>query len=115
MKIRDLTREWERSAKGRLTRTDYQVRLPLEDAARLAALQEMYPKRRVEDLITDLLGAALEELEASLPYRQGSEVIAEDELGDPMYDDAGPTPRYLELSRKHLQAMLDQDDAAKQS
>ncbi|SDT93643.1 pilin assembly protein [Halopseudomonas salegens] len=110
MKIRDLTREWERHAKGRVTRNTYAVHLPLEDAARLAALEEMYPKRRAEDLITDLLSAALEELEASLPYRQGSEVIAEDEQGDPMYEDAGPTPRYLELSRQHLQAMLDQED-----
>lgn len=112
MKIHELTHEWERSAKGRLTRNHYQVRLPLEDAARLAALQEMYPKRRVEDLITDLLGAALEELEASLPYRQGSVVVAEDELGDPIYDDTGPTPRYLELSRKHLQLMLVEDGNA---
>lgn len=112
MKIRDLTREWERSAKGRVTRDTYAVHLSLEDAARLAALEEMYPKRQAEDLITDLLSAALEELEASLPYRQGSEVIAEDELGDPIYADTGPTPRYLELSRQHLQAMLDEESNA---
>jgi len=57
--------------------------------------------------VTDLLGAALEELEASLPYRAGKEVIAVDEMGDPLYKDEGPTPRYLELSRKHLQELVE--------
>lgn len=108
MKIRELTQEWEHSAKGRVTQNDYQVRLPLEDAARLAALHEMYPKRSVEDLLTDLLSAALEDFEASLPYQAGDTVIAVDELGDPLYADAGPTPRYLELSRRHLKTLLEQ-------
>ncbi|HDZ56122.1 MAG TPA: pilin assembly protein [Pseudomonas xinjiangensis] len=108
MKIRELTQEWERTAKGRVTKNTYQVNLPLEDAARLAALHEMYPKRCVEDLITDLLATALEELEASLPYKRGEDVIAQDEMGDPLYNDAGPTPRYLELSRKHYQALAEQ-------
>ena len=80
----------------------------MEDAARLAALHEMYPKRSVEDLLTDLLSAALEEFEASLPYQAGEEIIAVDELGDPLYGDAGPTPRYLALSRLHLKALIEQ-------
>lgn len=108
MKIRDLTQEWERIAKGRVTRNSYQVRLTVEDAARLAALHEMYPRRCVEDLVTDLISSALEELEASLPYHKGDEVIAWDEMGDPLYSDAGPTPRYLELSRRHLQELIAQ-------
>ena len=107
MKIRELTQAWERTAKGRVTRDSYAVHLTLEDAARLEPLDEMYPKRQIEDIITDLLGAALEELEASLPYRAGKEVIAVDEMGDPLYKDEGPTPRYLELSRKHLQELVE--------
>jgi hypothetical protein len=106
MKIRELTQEWERTAKGRVTRNAYQVKLTVEDAARLAALHDMYPRRCIEDLITDLLSSALEELEASLPYRKGDKVIALDEMGDPLYSDIGPTPRYLELSRKHLQDLV---------
>lgn len=102
MKIRELAQEWERSAKGAVTHTTYQVQLPLEDAARLAALHEMYPRRHVEELITDLLSCAMEELEASLPYKAGDEVVALDEMGDPLYADAGMTPRFLELSKKYL-------------
>lgn len=102
MKIRELTQEWERSAKGAVTHNTYQVQLPLEDAARLAALHEMYPRRHVEELITDLLSCALEELEAGLPYKAGDEVVAVDEMGDPLYADTGLTPRFLELIKKHL-------------
>jgi len=32
----------------------------------------------------------------------GPQVIATDEQGDPIYEDIGPTPRFLELSRQHL-------------
>ncbi|MGE8454393.1 MAG: pilin assembly protein, partial [Pseudomonadales bacterium] len=50
----------------------------------------------------ELVAAALEELEASFPYVQGRQVIATDEEGDPLFEDIGPTPRFLSLSRRHL-------------
>ncbi|WP_271408956.1 pilin assembly protein [Pseudomonas sp. Q1-7] len=105
MKIRELAHHWEQNAKGRLTRSEYNVHLDLESAARLAALSEMYPKRSVEELIGELVGAALEELEASFPYVKGSQVVATDEQGDPLYEDIGPTPRFLALSRRYLQRL----------
>ncbi len=105
MKIRDLVREWERSASGRLTRETFALHLDTEDAARLAALGEMYPKRTREELLSELVSAALSELESAFPYIKGSRVIAEDEEGDPLFEDVGPTPRFLELTRKHMRAM----------
>ena len=113
MKIRELARHWEQNAKGRLTRNTYQIHLDLESAARLAALCEMYPKRNAEELLGELIGAALEELEASLPYVKGSKVVATDEQGDPLYEDIGPTPRFLALSRRYLQELSAQQDGAK--
>lgn len=110
MKIRELVRHWEQNAKGRLTRSPYQIHLDLEAAARLAALSEMYPKRSTEVLLGELIAAALEELEASLPYVKGSKVVATDEQGDPLYEDIGPTPRFLALSRKHLRELGEQLD-----
>jgi hypothetical protein len=110
MKIRELIRHWEKNAKGRLTHDRYQIQLDLEAAARLAALAEMYPKRQAEELLAELIGAALEELEAGLPYIKGSKVVATDEQGDPLYEDIGPTPRFLALSRKHLQDLVAQQD-----
>lgn len=105
MKIRDLVREWEKSAGGRLTQETYSIHLDAEDAARLAALAEMYPKRSAEELLSELVSAALGELEGSFPYVKGTRVVAEDEEGDPLFEDVGPTPRFLELTRKHLRAM----------
>jgi len=102
MKIRELAQHWEETAKGRLTKTGYSIHLDVEAAARLAALSEMYPKRHPEELLGELIGAALEELEASFPYIKGQQVIATDEEGDPLYEDIGPTPRFLALSRQHL-------------
>lgn len=107
MKIRELAKHWEDSAKGRLTDTGYAVHLDVEAAARLAAITEMYPKRTPQELLGELIAAALEELEASFPYVQGQHVVATDEEGDPLYEDVGPTPRFLALSRRFLQNLSD--------
>ena len=112
MRIRELAKHWEQNAKGHLTPTRYHIHLDVESAARLAALTEMYPKRQPQELLGELIGAALEELEASLPYVKGSQVVATDEQGDPLYEDIGPTPRFLALSRKYLQSLVQQQDSA---
>lgn len=103
--IDKLIRHWEESAGGRLTAEEYRVRLPMWDAARLLALAEMYPRRTLEELIADLLSAALDELGSAMPYMPGKLVVTEDEEGDPVYQDVGPTPRFLELSWEHMRAL----------
>lgn len=105
MKLRDLVESWEQSAGERRTRRYYEVRLSVHDAAKIAALAEMYPGRSEADLITDLLSVALDEVEAAFPYVQGQRVIAEDEQGDPVYEDGGLTPRFQALARKHLERL----------
>lgn len=105
MTFRDLLKRWERSATQPRTPKHYEVRLTVEDAAKLAALAEMYPGRSEEDLITDLLNAALDQVEATFPYVQGPRVVAEDEQGDPIYEDTGLTPRFQDLHRKHRQRL----------
>ena len=39
MKIRELAQQWEETAKGRLTKTEYAIHLDVEAAARLAAIR----------------------------------------------------------------------------
>jgi hypothetical protein len=113
MKIRELAQHWEENAKGRLTKTGYTIHLDVEAAARLAAITEMYPTRHPEELLGELIGAALEELEKSFPYVKGSTVVATDEEGDPLYEDIGPTPRFLALSRRHLHDLSAGNDKQK--
>ncbi len=105
MKIKELVQAWEQTAGGRIAARDYRLSLPVRDAARIAALAEMYPLRGESELIAELLSAALDELEAGMAYVAGPRVVAEDEEGNPVYEDIGPTPRFLALSRKHLQAL----------
>ena len=100
MRFKELLDDWRQTASGTRTASEYTVRLPVDDAARLHALAELFPGRTTEQLITDLLGAALHELAASMPYVPGKKVISTDEQGDPLYEDAGLTPRFEELTRK---------------
>jgi hypothetical protein len=101
VRFKELLDSWHANAAGARTTTEYSVRLPLDDAARLQALTEMFPGRTTEQLITDLLSAALLEVAASMPYVPGTKVISTDEQGDPVYEDTGQTPRFTELTRKY--------------
>lgn len=102
MKVPALLAQWESTAKGELTQEEYCVQLTVQDAARLKALAELYPRRSINNLITELLSAALDDVESSMPYVRGETVVATDEQGDPLYEDVGPTPRYLSLTQKYL-------------
>jgi len=104
--FKQLLDSWGEGAAAPRTARSYTVRLPVDDAARLGALAEMFPGRTPEQLITELLGAALQEVAAAMPYVAGTRVISTDEQGDPLYEDAGPTPRFIELTRKHRRALV---------
>jgi hypothetical protein len=99
--FKELLESWRESAAAPRTAKAYAVRLPVDDAARLGALADMFPGRTREQLITELLGAALKEVAAAMPYVPGKRVISTDEQGDPLYEDVGPTPRFMDLTRQH--------------
>jgi hypothetical protein len=101
VKFKELLDTWQQNAAGPRTATEYAVRLPVDDAARLHALVELFPGRTREQLITDLLSAALQEIAAAMPYVPGKKVISTDEQGDPVYEDAGITPRFAQLARQY--------------
>ena len=101
MSFKELLDSWRESAAAPRTARAYAVRLPLDEAAQLAALADMFPGRSPEQLISELLGVALQELAATMPYVAGKRVISTDEQGDPVYEDVGPTPRFMELARNH--------------
>lgn len=105
MKIRELLKHWSGTRQPRLTAETYAIHLPVEDAARIHAIAEMYPGVPEEDILRDLLGAALAELEAAMPYEPGTRIASEDDFGDPVFEDAGPTPRFLALTRKHKERL----------
>jgi hypothetical protein len=100
VKFKPLLDRWKTPPAPTLSAEEYAIRLPVEDAARLHALVELFPGRRMEEIITDLLHAGLDEIAAAMPYERGPRVISRDELGDPLYEDIGLTPRFVELTRQ---------------
>jgi hypothetical protein len=100
VKFKSLLDRWKRTATPQKTVQEYAIRLGLDDAARLHALAELFPGQPLEDILADLLRAALDEIGAAMPYERGPKVISQDDHGDPVYEDIGLTPRFVELSRK---------------
>src|SRR5208283_1855446 len=88
-----------------LTAKTYSIRLPLDDASRLHALTELFPGRTIEEIVTDLLHAGLDEIAAAMPYEPGPKIISRDDHDDPVYEDIGLTPRFVELTRKFKKSL----------
>ena len=97
MRIAELIQRWGTQRQPRTSVRPYTVHLPLRDAARVEALRVMYPGRSDSQLMADLISAALDELEVAMPYIPGNRIIAEDDYGDPIYEDLGPTPQFYSL------------------
>ena len=100
VKFKSLLDRWKKDPPPTLTARQYAVRLPLEDASRLQALTELFPGIEAEEIITDLLHAGLDEIAAAMPYEAGPAIISRDDHGDPVYEDVGLTPRFVELTRR---------------
>ena len=100
VKFKSLLDRWKKTAAPPKTVQEYSFRLAVDDAARLHALSELFPGQPVEGILSDLLRVSLEEISAAMPYERGSKVISSDEQGDPIYEDVGLTPRFVELTRK---------------
>lgn len=111
-RIRVLLDQWQKNAAKAYSAREYTLPLPLADAAHIEALAEIYPGRTSEQIIVELLSVALKDLEEAMPYVQGASVIARDEFGDPIYEDVGLTPKFEALSRKYLDRLQAETEAA---
>lgn len=74
MKVTDLPKHWEKQKEPVERTHDYNLRLPLEDAARIAALAELYPDRTESDILNDMVAAALDDLVRQSPLKDKLEV-----------------------------------------
>ena len=102
MTLKSLVTEWQNKAAAEIADEVFELKLSVEDAAKVDALSDMYPLRSREQIMSELLSAALAELEQSFPYVEGTDVIATDEYGEPVYKAVGPTPEFLDLTKKHF-------------
>ncbi len=100
MRIQQLLEKWDQQTEGYQNLKEYKLRLPRYELAKIYALKEMYPGKKEDELIAELLITALHALEETFPYIPGDRVVAEDDNGDPLFEDIGLTPRFLELTRR---------------
>ena len=105
MKFKPLLDRWKKEPLPVRTAKEYSMRLDLDDAARLHALAELFPGQPIEAIVTDLLHAAIDEIAAAMPYERGPKVISRDDHGDPVYEDIGMTPRFVELTRRFKKSL----------
>jgi hypothetical protein len=105
VKFKPLLDRWRKEAAPARTAKEYAIRLSVDDAARLHALVELFPGRTIEQIISDLLQAGLDEIAAAMPYERGPKIISRDDHGDPVYEDIGLTPRFVELTRKFKKSL----------
>ena len=115
MKFKPLLDHWRKDAVPARTAKEYAVRLTTDDAARLHALAELFPGRSIEEIVTDLLHAGLDEIAAAMPYEPGPQVISRDDHGDPVYEDIGLTPRFVALTRRFKKTLETQPAHASQA
>jgi hypothetical protein len=102
MKIRQLVNHWKNTITNDSPKTSLQVQIPIHDAARLAALADLFPALRYDEVVAELLHSALDEAQEAFPYVQGVKQTGEDEFGNPIYADDGYTPKFLALMKTHL-------------
>lgn len=107
MTFKALLDNWAAATEPVKTSTTYAIHLTVEDAAKIHALADLFSGIDRERVITDLLSVALQQLEAAIPYEPGDQVIREDDFGDPVYEDTGLTPKFLELVKQHHAALTD--------
>jgi hypothetical protein len=105
VKFKPLLDRWKKDAVPVRTVKEYPIRLDLDDASRLHALAALFPGQPIEAIIADLLRAGLDEIAAAMPYERGPKVISRDDQGDPVYEDIGLTPRFVELTRKFKKSL----------
>jgi hypothetical protein len=101
MTFKSLLEAWAAEKEPARTSETYAIHLRTEDAARVHALADLFPGITHERVLSDLLSAAIEQVEAAIPYVPGDKVIREDEFGDPVYEDKGLTPQFLDLVKKY--------------
>ena len=104
-RVKQLLNEWAEQSQARPRVKSIPVKLTMLDYARIRALTEIFPDRNEEQILSELVTAILDEIEEALPYIPGDTVVAEDEFGDPVYEDVGLNRKFEQLKEKYSKSM----------
>lgn len=98
MKASDLVTIWSAPDNSRLTTKQFSFRLPVHVAAKLAALEALYPTRSRTQLVGDLLAAAIDDIEKKLPSFAGKPFGVDPDSGEDLFEATGPVATYRKLA-----------------
>jgi hypothetical protein len=101
MKASDLVSLWNAPDNSRLTAKQYSFRLPVQVAAKLSALCELYPNKTRTEIVADLLRTAIADVEKALPSHAGRFVDKHPDTGEAMYLEEGVKAQFRELANKY--------------
>ncbi len=102
MKASDLVTVWAAPDNSRLTSKQYSFRLPVHVAAKLAALEDLYPTRTRTQLVGDLLATAINEVERNLERHDGAPLrVRHPDTDEELFEEAGQIVQYRALANKH--------------
>ena len=106
MEPQDLLVRWQEEPKHPLTPKQISIRLPIDVAAKVAALCEIYPTRTKTEIIADLVAASIDQLTRALPSEKG-DLLEEECLPGQIrvYRDVGLKGRFLEGTIRHLRQL----------
>jgi len=104
-RVKQLLNDWALESQTQTRVKSVSVKLTSQDYARIRALAEIYPDRSEDQILSELLSAILDEVEEALPYIPGKTVVAEDEFGDPVYEDLGLTRKFEQLIKKFSESL----------
>ena len=105
MKASDLVTVWSAPDNSRMTTKQYSFRLPVHVAAKLSALEELYPTKSRTQLVGDLLSAAIMDVEQALPSRAGKLWSEDPDTGENKYEAEGMAATYRTLANKYHEAI----------
>ncbi len=96
--IGEMLNSWDNHRIEHHPKINKKIPIHKDDIAKLKALSEAY-ELPMEEIIPNLLTNALKEVEERIPYIQGDKIIRIEE-GDPIYEDSGHMPIYLQAKQK---------------
>lgn len=105
MKASDLVHIWSAPDNSRLTAKQLSLRLPVEVAAKLSALCELYPNKNRTEIVGDLLRTAIADVEKALPSKAGAFVDRHPDTDEEMFEEVGMAADFRALSNKYYREL----------
>lgn len=102
MEPKDLVKVWDAPDNSKLTPKQWSIRLPIQVAAKINALCDIYPRKTKTEIISDLLATALDQVAEALPCEDGRLLGHHPDTKEEIREMIGIKQDYYSLTQKYL-------------